>query len=182
MMKKTISLLVCVCLLVCGISAIAEVPSIDGLSQEELLDLRMKIDARITLADKGTVIYDEDGFTIKWIGFDTSSKSSFKNILLVTNPTPNTVYFEITNAAYNGIQISMSNSFEYEIGGELTFITSTNNCWLFRYDDLALVGMTLEDVTDVRIDFEIKDGNSRSSNVIKSGSMKFAIDNATTKN
>lgn len=180
-MKKNISLLVCVCLLVCGITAIAEVPSIDGLSQEELLDLRTKIDEKITLADKGTVIYDEDGFIIKWIGFDTDSSSSFKNILLVTNPTHDTVYFEITNAAYNGIQISMSNSFEYEIGGDLTFITSTNNCWLFHYDDLALVGMTLEEVTDVRIDFEIKDGDSWDSNVLKSGSLKFAIDNTTTE-
>lgn len=181
-MKKTITLLVCVCLLACGISAFAEVPSIDGLSQEELLDLRTRIDEKITIADKGTVIFDEDGFTIKWIGFDEDSSSTFKNILLVTNPTPESVYFEITNAAYNGIQISMANSFEYEIGGELTFITSTNNCWLFHYDDLALVGMTLEDITDVRIDFEIKDGDSWDSNVIKSGTMKFAIDNSSTEN
>lgn len=174
-MKKFVSMLMVLCLLCCEIVAVAEIPSIEGLTQEELLDLRGRIDAQITIAEKGTVLFDEDGFTIKWMGFDTSSSYDFKNILLVTNPTDKPVYFKIDNAAYNGIQISMSNSYEYEVGAGLTFITSTNNCWLFEYDALKIVGITMDDITDVHIEFSILDSDNWNANVIKSGTLKFAI-------
>ena len=154
-MKRLISFVIAALLLFsCGASLAAGI-DLDSMSEEELMDLRTRIDGKITIRDKGDLIYDKDGVQIKWMGFDASS-SHIKLILVVTNPYDHSVFFEIEEGAFNGIQVSCANSFSYEIGPGLSFITSSNNCWLFGTEDLALVGITVDDITDVYVKFSMK--------------------------
>lgn len=166
-------------------TTIPDLDNIDSYSKEELLELqtlldtvRTKISTRLRELDTDyDVLFDESGLKIEWIGFDTSNKSNFKNSMLVTNQTDIPIFFEIDRVAYNGIQVAMSNSFEYEIGSGLSFVTSSNNCWLVHYDDLELGGITsIDDITDVYMDIIIKDGDSYKSNVLASFNLQFSVD------
>ena len=123
--------------------------------------------------DKGDVIYEKDGFQIKWLGFADGS-SYFKLILLVTNPLDKSIFFNIEHVGFNGIMISCANSsFSCEIPSELSFITSSCDLWLFNYEDLGIVGLTLEDISDITMKFSIKE--QAYSDELMSDTIKFAI-------
>lgn len=148
---------------------------IDNLTTDQLLELRTKIDTRLAIAELGTVVYEKDGFTIQWIGFDTEDNNNFKLILLVTNPTDNPVWFKIDKVTFNGIQIGMSNAFYFEIAENSTLITSTINFCLFSYKDLNIVGLSPSDVNDLYIKFSFYDGNEWDGKIIFSDSVRIAI-------
>lgn len=165
-------LVVAVLLFSCGVS-FASGFDLDSMSEDELMDLRARIDSKITVKGKGDLIYDKDGVQIKWLGFDADSYD-VKLSLLVTNPFDETVYFDIEEGAFNGIQVSCANSFGYEIGGGLTFLTSSNNCWLFGIDDLTKVGLSVDNITDVYFRFSMKKEMFGSDN-LAGDVIRFAI-------
>ena len=148
-------------------------PQLTSMTDKDLMALRTEIDRIIAIRDKGDLIYDKDGIQIKWMGFDNSIDSMFKLILLVTNPYDRPVYFDIEKAAFNGVQLSFSNGFGYEIESGLTFVTSTCNCWLFDIEALSIVNMTLADISDVFIQFSFS--NERNGESFFEDTIRFAI-------
>lgn len=156
----------------CFSTSLADSIDLDSMTNEELLSLRTKIDQKIAIMDKGDVIYEKDGFQIKWLGFADGS-SYFKLILLVTNPLDKSIFFNIEHVGFNGIMISCANSFSYEIPAELSFITSSCDLWLFNYEDLGIVGLTLEDISDITMKISIKE--QAYSDELMSDTIKFAI-------
>lgn len=149
--------------------------SIEHMSEEELVGLRARIDGKLLTKNKGDLIFNRDGYQIKWMGFN-DDYWDFWLSMLVTNPLNQPVWFRIQQATFNGIQLTMGNTGDKEVGAGATFVTSTKSNWLFSKDDLAILDMKVKDITEVSIKVEFKDGAGSKGNVLIQDTISFAID------
>lgn len=121
---------VCICLtLTVSSLATSALPDISGLSVDDLTELRDLINLRlIELNDTGDTVFDDQGITIKWLGFNADYHPHIKNSLLITNNTEMPLYYEISKIAFNGIQISAANTFRSDaIEPGMSYLTATDN-------------------------------------------------------
>ena len=136
----------------------AEVPSIEGLTQEELLDLRGRIDAKIAITENGTIVYDKDGITIKWIDLQKRDEKYFYCMrMIVTNNTNNPIKFKIKNVVQNGFQTPLNSNDTYVLESGLSFATASTGHWLLKHTDLSEVGLAFEDISEIQFTVSITD-------------------------
>ena len=160
MKRKVFAVIMAAVILVCGVG-LADMPEIDydSLTQEELVKMREAIDSRIQLVSTGDVVYEKDGYVIKWLGLGNDSQYVYPS-MLVTNPNSISVKFRIREIGFNGIQFTVQrvNKSEYVTGPSMTAYVGEN----FHGFDVELsgmdkLGMTLDSITEVYIDFYFLD-------------------------
>lgn len=157
-MKKMIAL--CLIVLMCFAvftPVIADV-DISNLSEEELLDLQARINARLKeKSGDSNIIYDSKTAKIQWIGVISNGSRNIQNSMIITNNTENLLYFEISKVAYNGFQFTMANSgiCREAIEPGMSYLTSSAYLFLITKADIEAVGIKdASEITDVF--FEIR--------------------------
>ena len=181
-MRKLLSyiLLVAICLAItvsCMASSV--LPDISGLSIDDLSELRNLINLRlIELNDNGETVFDDQGIMVKWLGFNADYYPRIKNSLLITNKTEKPLYYEITKIAYNGIQISASNSFRSDaIEPEMSYLTATNNLNMVDISLLESFGIKKEDdFKDVFLEMSFFHSDSYGENAIATCKLHIPIE------
>lgn len=179
-MRKIIAIIVCisVCFVASSVSlAASKQIDISKLSEEELLELRDRINIRLDeIRNPDDILFEDKDITIKWMGFDTKLSSHVKNGLLITNKTNKPLYYGITKIAYNGIQVTAANSFlNMEIGEGLSYLTTTDNLYLVDLDSLSAVGINrISDIVDVYLEVSFYKSDDYGARPIKTCKLRFA--------
>ena len=149
---------VCMCLtLITSSLAASDLPDISGLSVDELSELRDQINLRlIELNDTGDIVFDDQGITVKWLGLNADYYPRIKQSLLIINNTGAPLYYKITKIAYNGIQVSASNSMRSDaIEPDMSYLTATNNLFLVDISPLEPFGLKEKaDFKDIFLEIE----------------------------
>lgn len=165
-------ILTCVFVFGC-VSALGE----QDYSQYTLLDLynaRREINNELVKRETGgNVIFEDKEVEITWLGFDEKSFPGYlKTSLLIKNKTKKSLYYSISNLAFNNIQAAMTNSISsMEISPEMSYLTATNNLYIVDLSGYAPVGInSSSDIDDVYIEisfFKSDDWNAKATKVVK---------------
>lgn len=173
-------LIICLCM-TCVITSFAatKLPDISKLSEEELLELRDRINARLDeLKENKDILYEDKDITIKWLGFNTDFSPHIKNSLLITNKMNKSVYYGITKISYNGIQVTAANSFmNMEIEAGMSYLTATNNLSLVDLGGLEAVGIkNVRDITDVYLEICFYKSDDFGAKAFKTCKLRFTVE------
>ena len=88
------------------------------------------------------------------------------------------MYYEITKIAYNGIQVSASNSMRSpEIEGGFSYLTSTNNLYMVDISGLAAAGIqSVNDINDVYLEVSFFKNDDYFAKATKTCKLRFVVD------
>ena len=178
-MKKliVIGLLLLMCFTVVA-PAVADV-DISKMSEKELLDLRVKINARLKeISGDSNIIYKNKTATIQWKGVVVNNFGYIQNSMIITNNTKKPLYFKLDKMSYNGFQITASNSgiFGEAIEAGMSYLTTSAMMNLVDKSNLEAVG--IKDVSEINdVFFEISFYTSKDWNAepIKTKKIRISI-------
>ncbi len=164
MRKTTFVIVICLLLSVFSICHAQTHIDISALTEDELLELRDQINARLSeLNPTDDILYDDDEITVQWLGFNTEVELSLQNSLLITNKTDHAVYYDLSEIAYNSIQFSSSAARREDVKIESGFstLTSSHNGFFIDFEDLNKVGISdISDIKEVYIELLIYNSES----------------------
>ena len=159
-------------------SANAEV-DLSKMSKEELLDLRVQINARLNeLSGESIIILDSKEVKIQWKDVIVNNFGYIQNSMIITNKTKKPIYFSISKVAYNGFQITMTNqgiSFE-AIDPDMSYLTSSAFEFLIEKSSLEAVGINdIRDINDVSFEISFYKDNNFSSKPFKTEKIRLSL-------
>lgn len=97
---------------------------------------------------------------------------------IFNDKTNKPLYYEITKIAYNGIQVSASNSMRSpEIEGGFSYLTSTNNLYMVDISGLAAAGIqSVNDIYDVYLEVSFFKNDDYFAKATKTCKLRFVVD------
>lgn len=128
-------------------------------SQEQLLNLRNAIDAKIVSAPKGETIYDKDGLFVSWAGIQKRENRFDKGYtyqldVLVANESEEDLEIGFSEIAINGFLILTSNNFYTELPAGFNLFTGASNICIF--DDSTLSDSRIENINTVHFVLSVR--------------------------
>ena len=127
-------LILLLALLLCAPAVLAEeAPAIDldNMTAEDLLALHSAVTTRLAVVQGGDVVYEQDGITVAWNKLVNTKGSYFRFGFTLYNCTGSDVWFELTGAGVNGIEMGPnSNTGRKQVQDGMALFTGGYSNWL----------------------------------------------------
>ena len=159
-MKRIVSsLLACLMMaLTVSVKAETDYAFLNSLTTEELASMQQAISCRLVPAESGTVIYDQEGLSICWLGVVDASYYDYRLGLIITNTSGKTMYFRLEGIALNGIQVGpYQNIMIQEIQDGWGYMSASQDIWPIKKEHLRL--LPFDHITTVGLSIGLYESN-----------------------